>query len=330
MATPHLKIEQMCQHSGPHFARFAPAVAGRKPVQLDTHRRRRGGDLRRSSASDNRRHVNETAVLTLPDDLDSMRWDDVVDVVCVGSGFAMLASAIVSSDAGLETFVADGSGAHVGTYRADSQADLPSRLGVDDAEFETRDYLTAVTEDLETPAGLRDPRALRVATVDPRAAGPGYRVPPFVGSALRSWAGSCLASPSGALYTDIVAKNMSPARTEEDGQIEAAVVAPIDATASRMTLGEFLATQAHLRGIHVHSESPLRRLVFDHTGRVDGIVVATPDGARAVRARHGVVIASGPGVDPDIPLAVQQPARLCLMSRTASRFTQLGVLVDLV
>ena len=96
-----------------------------------------------------------------------------------------------------------------------------------------------------------------------------------------------------------------------------------------LTLADWLLAQVGERGIEVHAASPLQRIVFED-GRVVGAVFATPAGTFAVRARHGVSVApGGPHVTTAIPAALlggDATARLCLVSRAASRFGRLELL----
>lgn len=259
-----------------------------------------------------------------------MRWDDVVDIACVGNGIASLAAAVVASDAGLDVFVADADDVNTSAQLLDSAFDLPARLGVDPADSETRTYLVAVSDGIQDLARLPRRSGLPAATVSDLPADEGGRVAPFFGRTLQSWATSCLASPYGALYTDVIGRNMSTLRTDNFGVIEAAVIGSVGSdVGTDVTVGEFLAAQANKRGIAVHRSSPLHRLVFDDLGLVVGVVVSTPDGVRAIRTRRGAVLASG-GADPTAGLldgSVTGPAKLCVMSRPASRFAQIGLLV---
>ena len=70
----------------------------------------------------------------------------------------------------------------------------------------------------------------------------------------------------------------------------------------------------------------MQRIVFED-GQVVGAVIATPDGPYAIRARHGVSLApGGTRVNAAMPhelLARDATVRLCLVSRTASRFGRL-------
>lgn len=327
---PNTKVERLRVQTGPqlcHFSSFADLdTRGRR--RLDAQQRGGRGNVaewHRYPANGNQNLATNRSVRAMDDELDSMRWDDVVDIACVGNGVASQASAIAAADAGLDVFLADASSA------SDVAVDLPDRLGVDPAESETHTYLVAVSDGIGDLNQLPRRTALPLAAVSNLPVDEGGRIAPFFGRSLQSWATSCLSSPYGALYTDVIGRNMTTLRTENFGHIEAVEIGSITADdGADLTVGEYLAAQATMRGIAVHRSSPLHRLVFDDLGVVVGVVVSTPDGVRAIRTRRGAVLASG-GADIDArPLgeAVSGTARLCMMSRTASRFAQIGLLVE--
>lgn len=328
---PNTKVDRLRVQSGPqlcHFSSFAD-LDTRRGLRPDAqHRRGRGNVAERHRYPATTGPLNlatNRSVRAVDDELGSMRWDDVVDIACVGNGVASLASAVVAADAGLDVFLADASST------PDVAVDLPDRLGVDEAESETHTYLVAVSDGIGDLNQLPRRAALPVAAVSNGPVDDGGRIAPFFGRSLASWATSCLASPYGALYTDVIGRNMTTLRTENMGHIEAVGIGSITADdGADLTVGEYLAAQANSRGIAVHRSSPLHRLVFDDLGSVIGVVVSTPDGVRAIRTRRGAVLASG-GADVDArPLgeAVAGSATLCVMSRTASRFAQIGLLVE--
>lgn len=340
MSLPNAKVDRLMVQSGSHLTHFSSFAGKTAPVPVRsglgrTRNRQNSGGAGHGRFADGAHQSfasYSSSVITMESDLDSMQWDDVADVVCAGTGVASLATAVVAADAGLEVFAADGDGDHGDGNLLLSAHDLPERLGVDSSDEETRSYLMEVSEGMDDLAGLPRRTALPVATLADVQSCSDRTVPPFVGHALRSWARSCLASPYGAVYTGIVGRNMSTIRTEDSGEIEAAVVGTLSPGDVDVPLGDFLAEQVKRRGITIHRSCPLQRLVFDEGGQVVGAVVSTADGARAVRARRGVVLASGGGVASTTPMSAQLGAvpggKLCVMSRTASRFAQIGLLVD--
>jgi hypothetical protein len=274
-----------------------------------------------------------------------MQWDEVVDVICTGSGAGGLASAIVADSAGQVVFVADANG---DDRRPDSQL-LPSpwsetnglqhELGLDVVDPETNEYLQALTTDLgplsrfvrdvDVPLGVVD---------DPSPVG--YRrrgrsvVDPFIGARLKDWAARCVASPYGVLYNRVTDRNMSPMRSGAGETIEAAVVGFIETgpELSGTALTDWLSTQARDRGIDVHTACPLQRLVFED-GQVLGAVVATTEGSYAVRARRGVIVATGGhqlnSMDAtllNLSVEDRSTVQVCVVSRPASRFGRVELL----
>jgi hypothetical protein len=90
-----------------------------------------------------------------------------------------------------------------------------------------------------------------------------------------------------------------------------------------------MADRLRERRIGVHEASLLDRIVFDD-GRIVGVMLSTPDGPLAVRARFGVTIASSdPFVeDSDTLFAPSDSAGLqvCLVGQSASRFLRIELL----
>ena len=137
-------------------------------------------------------------------------WDDVVDVICAGSGPGALAQAILCADLGLNVVLAD----------AVNAADL--------ADDDTLAYLQAMIDDLglvgRSPQDLDVPltRAVPEPPPSPKKGRHGT-VAPFVGSRLRDWAAHCAASPFGVIYS-AVPDGMMPMRTDAGQAIRAAVL----------------------------------------------------------------------------------------------------------
>ena len=227
-----------------------------------------------------------------------MKWDEEVDVVSTGSGIAGLAHAVAVVDMGGEVFVADsrGDAEPSGTSVAvRSRVDRLHWLQVDVPDPETNEYFAALSSDLgPLTRSARDVDVpIRVVDhaepVDPRGA-----VAPFVGARLRDWAARCLVSPYGYLYTRVSDWRSTTLRTVDGESLEVAEIGsitPDPANVSGSVL-DWLTAQARDRCIEVHHATSLQRIVFEE-GDVVGAVFKTPDGPLAVRARHGVTVASG-------------------------------------
>jgi FAD binding domain len=263
-------------------------------------------------------------------------WDEEVDVVCTGSGIAGLAHAVAVVDMGGEVFVA---GSRGDSEPAGSSVAVRSRvdrlhwLEVDVPDPETNEYFAALSSDLgPLTRSARDVdvpiRAVDHAEpVDPRGA-----VPPFVGGRLRDWAARCLVSPYGYLYTRVSDWPSTTMRTVDGESLEVAEIGSITPDPANIggSVLDWLTAQARDRRIEVHQATSLRRIVFED-GDVVGAEFATPDGPLAVRARHGVTVASG---GPQVTMAAGQPLpaddtlRICLVGQTASRFGRVELLTS--
>ena len=253
-----------------------------------------------------------------------MQWDHEVDLVSVGSGVGGLATAIVAVDLGQTVFVAQ-SGA--GGQRS------PSRLGIEVSDQETNSYLDAVTEVAGT--------ARASASVDLPVrlvadAGPGTinchsrrgAVEPFVGARLGDWAADCVAAQYGVLYNRVTERHMTTLRSHSGERFEAAVIGSLGADRGGWVIDDWLTAQAKSRGMEVHEDSRLERLVFDD-GRLVGAVVMTPDGRCAVSGRRAVVVSTGghcAGCTAADRVSVESPVQVCVVSKTASRFGRLELL----
>ena len=264
-----------------------------------------------------------------------MKWDEEVDVVSTGSGIAGLAHAVAVVDMGGEVFVASSRGdieASGTSVAVRSRVDRLHWLEGDVSDPETNEDFAALSSDLgPLTRSARDVDVpIRVVDhaepVEPRGA-----VAPFVGARLRDWAARCLVSPYGYLYTRVSDWRSSTLRTIDGETLEVAEIgsiAPDPANVGGSVL-DWLTAQARDRRIEVHQATSLRRIVFED-GDVVGAEFATPDGPLAVRARHGVTVASG---GPQVTITAGQPLpaddatlRVCLVGQTASRFGRVELL----
>jgi hypothetical protein len=251
-------------------------------------------------------------------------WDDEVDVVCTGSGVGCLATAIAVADLGGEAFVAN-------------PASRPSphpRLGVDVEDFETNEYLAALSSDLAPVNRSRWDVDVPIRVVHQLVpADAGRQVAPFVGARLRDWAARCLASPYGYLYTRVFDGQAETLHTSDGESLEIAELGSM--TPDRDDVGrsvtEWLTAQVNERRIEAHSGCSLQRIVFEE-GAAVGALFTTPDGPVAIRARLGVMVATG---GPPLTTAVRQQlqtgeaeVRVCLVSHTASRFGRIELLTS--
>lgn len=266
-----------------------------------------------------------------------MHWDEEVDVVSTDSGIAGLAHAVAVVDAGGEVFVADSRGETEpsgNSVAVRSRVDRLHWLQVDVPDQETNEYFAALASDLgpltrtardvDVPIRVVD----QAEPVDLRGV-----AAPFVGARLRAWAARCLVSPYGYLYTSVSDFRSAPLRTVEGDSLQVAEIGSI--TPDPVNVGgsvlDWLTEQARDLSIEVNQGTSLLRIVFEE-GDVVGAVFATPDGPLAVRARHGITVASG-GPQLTVVAGQQLPAeggalRLCLVGQTASRFGRVELLTS--
>ena len=265
-------------------------------------------------------------------------WDTEVDVVVIGAGLGGLANAIAVVDAGGEVLVAaaisDGSAASVGFGgRGDSTSGaLRERVGTrhgwlvhDTVDLETSEYLDAVAECvLDAPVdggdGSVPQRSARNLSRDEAF---GRHVETFVGARLAGWAAQCIASPYGLLYTSMQDWRSTTMKSATGESIEALSIGAIEWADGfgQGDLHQWLTAQAQERDIEVETRSTLERIVFEE-GVIAGVVLTTPDGPLAVRARAGITFAPG---DQDAELgdgtaAPGERLQVCIVGRTASRF----------
>jgi hypothetical protein len=251
-------------------------------------------------------------------------WDEEVDVVCTGSGVACLATAIGVADLGGQVFVAN----------SPSSPSPHPRLGVDLQDFETNQYLAALSSDLAPLNRSRWDVDVPIRAVHQLVrVDAGRPVAPFVGARLRDWAARCLASPYGCLYTRVFGGQAETLHTSDGESLEIAELGAM--TPDRDDVGgsvtDWLTAQAEDRRIDAHPRCSLRRIVFEEGDPV-GAVFATPEGTVAIRARLGVMVATG---GPSLAAAVHQQLptrepqlRVCVVSHTASRFGRIELLTS--
>lgn len=266
-----------------------------------------------------------------------MDWDIEVDVLCAGSGVASLASAVLAVEMGAEVLVTgpppptSGDGRAGGPEAGDFPHLWSGLAAVPDPE--TAAYFAELSADLDPVRDAPPDAGVPITTAHEPVAVKTRRgrrtVAPFFGARLRDWAARCLASPYGYLYTRVSDWPSTTLRTSEGEAIEVAEVGsmspdPDDVAGSVL---RWLDEQALERGIDVHADSHLQRIVFEE-GAVVGAVLDAPGGPVAVRTRHGVVISMGEAAATSAchEFTAGDVVRVCLVGRSASRFGRVELL----
>ncbi|WP_029111580.1 FAD-binding protein [Mycobacterium sp. URHD0025] len=257
-------------------------------------------------------------------------WDDEVDVVCCGSGFGSLAAAVAAADAGLDVHIARPGTATTGSVTPGPETPW---LGSGISDPDTRDYLDALSADLEPVADAEHDSVLAVRPVSDWTPVSGRgRIAPFYGARLQEWAQHCLTSPYGVLYTRLADRGTTPMKTRAGEEIQVKVLGTLDTKGAADTVsvvGDWLSAQVLDRQIQTVDNSTLQRIVFEE-GEVLGVVLDTADGPLALRARHGVALSTEPrGAAPAAdgqPIEPGKPLQVGLVGYSASRFGRLELL----
>jgi len=239
-----------------------------------------------------------------------------------------LAAAIVAVDAGASAFVASFGRPLDGPARSR----LDRTLGIEVADRETTGYLTSLTEDLERSESDVDVPVLvagELIPVSTKKPGKKDQVPPFFGGRLGDWAAECVASPFGVVYSRVITDATAPRRSRSGAMVEVARIGSLelDPDAPAPALDRWLSSAASDRGIDVHDEIRLQRLVFED-GQVVGAVFDTPTATLAVQAKHGVMLAcdaDGTNIATPVVSSVPAPttAEVCLVREPLSRFSRI-------
>jgi len=196
-------------------------------------------------------------------------WDEVVDIICVGSDPGPVAQAISGIQCGRQVLTL-----------ARPQSWDP----------ETNAYIAEMAADL-SPAESASP--LQVTRARPVIAEParGRVIDTFVGAHLHDWAAQCWATPFGVLYTDVFGIDTTRMRTDDGRQLDAVLLGTYvsDADRSGRALSEWLSEQAREHRVQPDPDVSLRRLITEF-GRVAGAELATDSGPLLVRALGGVAL----------------------------------------
>jgi hypothetical protein len=262
-------------------------------------------------------------------------WDIEVDLVSVGAGVGGLAGAIATVDAGGTVLVADtmrrcstGASAVATRRRVHSTRGwLQDKV----SDTQTDEFFASLAEGLPGPAYLT--RDVPVPTRTATASVDGNAVEPFLGSRLMDWAGQCLTSPYGMLYSSVFGWDCTRMRSTDGDAIEVVSIGAIDwrRGLGGQVLQDWMLDRAREREIETLAATGMERLVFEG-GRVTGVVLSTSNGPLAVRARRGVAIAPPEHDSATVGIAPVggESRQVCLVGRTASRFGRVELLSSAV
>jgi len=223
-------------------------------------------------------------------------WDDEVDVLVVGSGAAGCTAAVTAVAAGASVMLVDKASVVGGTTRmASGVAWVPNNpwlraRGWQDDERDCLRYMVRYAypecfrEGHET-FGLNQPRfdLLRAFYQN------GYRAVEHL-EAVGAAQMSLFELPGGVGPSPDYAAHLPENRTPRGRAIWPRPDAAHGGRGAGLVVGMIAWLEAH--GAHVRMEHELLELMFDH-GRIIGVRLQTPAGERRMRARKGVIAATG-------------------------------------
>lgn len=252
---------------------------------------------------------------------DGPQWDEAVDVLCYGSGLGVWASAVAAVDADNSVLV----------IRPRAATASGAVLLADVTDEETRAYLDALVADAGAPEGVVAEALAIAAVTEAEPADTGAPIEPFYGARLLDWAGRCLVSAYGVLYTRLPDQAMTAMKSPAGEEIQVRTIGALDPEVGDdvcAAVDAWLAAQVRDREVDV-LDGALQRLVFED-GRVIGAVVTTADGVRSVQVRHGIAMSTGVGADDaeGAAFTTADPVRVALVGRSASRFGRIELLTS--
>ncbi len=235
-------------------------------------------------------------MIEFDDDDSAPDWDDVVDVVCVGTSPGVLAYGICCAANDLDVLLVQ-------------PPAEPDEL--------TAAWFTAMTADLE--AGRHRPAPAfsfaRVSPPPPAPTGKRVRLETFFGERLRQWSAHCLRSPFGVMFTQ-VPELLIPMRTEDGATITAAFLGDVP-DGDVLT---WLADRAREAGVP-DSGHPMSAMILEQ-GRIAGVEL--DDGTR-VAATGGLAFPVGAHtLVPDLPGLGE--CTVAMVGRPAGRFATVDLL----
>jgi 3-oxosteroid 1-dehydrogenase len=294
-----------------------------------------------------------------------MRWDEEFDVICVGSGLGGLSAALTASQRGARVLVVE-KFSQLGGVCALSSGQLwlgPNHLaaaaGIPDTDEAAHSYLTHLSQGFADPDRRRvfierSREALRYFTdvigIDMMVVRglPDYYYPivggsapegryvevqPFDSRRLGVWADQCLTSPYGDGYSYVTSNEMMA--MQRGGEHIGACLKRHLAAGERCAGAGLAAAQIEVavrRDVQLRTSAAAVQLHMEND-TVSGVSIKQTDGERRIRARCGVVLATG-GYDWNAELvrtfdALPEAGSMALPSVTGDHFSlaaQAGVI----
>lgn len=236
------------------------------------------------------------------DDGSAIEWNEVVDVVCIGSGPGVLAYAVCCAAHDLDVLVVhspDEPDVDTAAWYAAMTVDLPGKLnpGRDNTGGDRQEFSFARVTPPPAPTGKR------------------VRWETFVGEHLRQWSAHCLSSPMGVMLTQ-VPELLVPMRTEDGVTITAAFLGDLN-DGDVLT---WLADRAREVGIP-DPEDTMSAMIVDE-GRIAGVEL---DDGTLVAATFGLAFPVGAdALIPDLPGLGS--CTVAIVGRPAGRFATVDLL----
>lgn len=255
-----------------------------------------------------------------------MTWDDEFDVVCVGSGVGGLTTAAAAAEMGARVLVVEKDDKAGGvTARSGGQlwigaTELEHELGIEDSLDETRAYLVALSQGSAVPAlqdvyvdkgsetvdFLRDVLGVPLFVIrdlpdyyyplhpGSKAEGRYLEVSPFDASMLGKWSTQSVVSPYDDLFTYVTFAEILEARAGTGPALADLLPMRVvkDLRCAGAGLTGWLMKAAFDRSVELQVSTRAVRLVAGDVG-VEGVVLDSGSGRSRVRARLGVLLATG-------------------------------------
>ncbi|MFA7552901.1 MAG: FAD-dependent oxidoreductase [Spongiibacteraceae bacterium] len=254
-----------------------------------------------------------------------MKWDVIVDVLCIGSGAGGLSAAITAASGGAKVLVVEKDHKVGGVTGISSgqcwvgDNSLARAAGIADSRAETEQYLQHLSQGLADPQ-LRDvfidkgcevvdflttevgipfrvvenyPDYYYPAVAGSKPSGRYLEVEPFAASQLGEWADRCIVSSYGHHYSYSTSQEWTDHQLGTGKPIWECLEDHVskDERCAGAGLAAYMVKAALDRKVDIWLQAPAVKLIVEG-GRVMGAIVKTVDGERRVRALRGVLLAT--------------------------------------